>query len=284
MESYLNENTFSLPEGLALIGVYPKFRRANEHALVILSMRLPYWMLEHEGQYHLCVETQHLTAAQIQIAKHDEENRFWPPKPLTTPASQNPTSAWGLLGYVLVLMSVFTAQQHSQITEWGRLDAEAIFNHQAWWRVLTPLFLHADITHLAANLLSGLCFGALAGRIFGARWSWPLILLSGILGNTLTAWLYFPEPHFSIGASTAIFGALGLIVGHEWITLWRHSAGWLNWFQRGLPLFAGLTLLALLGTSGERTDVVAHVSGFLCGLGLGILKNALTPASKQVPN
>jgi rhomboid protease GluP len=42
-----------------------------------------------------------------------------------------------------------------------------------------------------------------------------------------------------------------------------------------LPIAAALALLAFLGTEGERTDVGAHLFGFLAGALLGLLTGYL---------
>ena len=74
-------------------------------------------------------------------------------------------------------------------------------------------------------------------------------------------------PHSTIGASTAVFGALGLLVGHALV--WRRAA------RRGrpawLPIGAALALLAMLGTEGERVDLWAHGFGLATGVALGAI-------------
>jgi len=90
----------------------------------------------------------------------------------------------------------------------------------------------------------------------------------------LNAWVHYPEAHLSIGASTAVFGALGLITGVGlWIALLQPAERWTmpRWL---LPAFGGLTLLGLLGIGDGldmRVDVAAHLSGFLCGGLLGFV-------------
>ena len=72
--------------------------------------------------------------------------------------------------------------------------------------------------------------------------------------------------HTAIGASTAVFAALGIVSA---FTRQR------RWLQRDLrlrrlaPSGAGVLLLAYLGFGGERTDVGAHVAGFAVGLAIG---------------
>lgn len=148
----------------------------------------------------------------------------------------------------------------------GRADAGAIVSGQ-WWRTLTALTLHADLVHLLGNLVFGSCFGYYVGRYLGAGFGWLLILLGGVLGNAVNAFVQAPL-HLSVGASTAVFAALGIL------TAWRWRRGFephTPWRIRFAPLYAGIALLAFTGTAGESTDLGAHLFGFVAGLGLGSL-------------
>src|SRR5205809_421801 len=82
--------------------------------------------------------------------------------------------------------------------ERGSAEESAIL-HGQWWRTVTALTLHADASHLAANLATGLLFAAFVIPRLGAGFTWLAILLSGALGNALNAWGYRGESHDSIG-------------------------------------------------------------------------------------
>ena len=93
------------------------------------------------------------------------------------------------------------------------------------------------------------------------------ILLGAMMGNALDA-IWMPVEQRSIGASTAVFAALGVLSAYAWMI---ESATNLRWAKRLGPLIAGVILLGFLGAGGERTDVVAHVTGFASGCLLGLL-------------
>ena len=101
--------------------------------------------------------------------------------------------------------------------------------------------------------------------------TWLAILLSGALGNAINAWGYRGEWHGTIGASTACFGALGILMGAEVFSRWREpqtrSRG-----QLVLPLGGGLGLLAFLGVGekGGHVDYMAHCWGFVVGAVEGV--------------
>lgn len=164
-----------------------------------------------------------------------------------------------------------TLEAFRWIYEQGRMDTFAIWHEGEFWRVVTPLFLHADIGHLAGNLGFGGLFAWFVVRRWGTISGWWKILLSGVLGNLMLAITYFSTPHLSIGASTAVMGAIGLLAGASARERRDKSdvvgIGWLG--PVGVSLFAAFALFALLGTGGERTDVGAHFWGWLSGILIG---------------
>jgi rhomboid protease GluP len=83
--------------------------------------------------------------------------------------------------------------------------------------------------------------------------------------------------HAAIGASTAVFAALGILSGHAWSA---RPVRWRGGIRRWAPIGAGLMLLAFLGFGGERTDVGAHVLGFAIGAASGFL---LGRAGRRLP-
>jgi membrane associated rhomboid family serine protease len=94
--------------------------------------------------------------------------------------------------------------------------------------------------------------------------------VTGVLGNWSNAWLQEPG-HLSLGASTAVFGAIGCLCASE--ARRRHLL--LEPRARRLaPFGIALVLLAYLGVSGEHTDILAHV----CGLAWGLLVGLALPA------
>ena len=77
-----------------------------------------------------------------------------------------------------------------------------------------------------------------------------------------------PPNHQLLGASTAVFTALGLVAAYGWR---RNLRNWSPWMRRSAPLIGGIALLAFTGTGGENTDLLAHLAGFAVGTGLGAL-------------
>jgi len=134
------------------------------------------------------------------------------------------------------------------------------------YRIVTALMLHADAVHLMGNMVGIAIFGTAVCGIMGRGLGWFMILLTGIFGNFINA-VFLKTGHLSIGASTAIFGAIGILAGHQFLERFRQPG---QRMKAWLPLAGGIALLGFLG-SGAHTDLTAHLFGFLSGLVLAII-------------
>lgn len=216
----------------------------------------------------LCVDAADATRALAHLRQYESENR---PVPFVRIATRIHPQAWiGVVLYALVLLGVALAISSGfwrpEAFEDGALDAGLVQRGQ-WWRAWTALTLHLDANHIVANLGGGIWFGYLAARQLGSGMAWFLIVTGAALANVLEAVLG-PATHQSVGASTAVFTALGLMAAHSWRTRLPLR---LSWARRWAPLVAGVVLLGWLGAAGEgsnavaHVDVVAHVMGFAVG-------------------
>jgi len=192
------------------------------------------------------------------------------PVPVPKEPKLHPRGWTGSILYALIMMGVAYAAGRGWFgfdwLEAGALHGAIPSTHD-WWRVVTALTLHADVGHLISNLVFGVVLGYLASRSLGGGIAWAGILVGAMMGNALDA-LWMPEAQRSIGASTAVFATLGVLSAYAWVL---ETASNLRWAKRLGPLIAGVMLLGFLGAGGERTDVVAHVTGFLSGCMLGVI-------------
>jgi membrane associated rhomboid family serine protease len=281
--SETKQNTAEDAENLAEVGKYPTLEQAHEHGLVILAMREPCLIAESEtpGQYSLQAEP--AAAPQIASELRAYENEKEIPRPAVPDREIFRFSAgWEVYGiWMLALVACFIWQQsHPSFTDHAASSSIGLIGHGEWWRPLTALFLHADVPHLLGNLLSGLFFGTLVARTIGAWRGWALILGCGTIGNVLTSSLTWPEEFTSIGASTAVFGALGILSGLGFSAMLRARVH-LPWARTVAPVLAGIVLLGWLGggQANGNTDVLGHVFGFGSGLTAGIAVGTLSLAT-----
>lgn len=268
---------FTSPEGLSPVAAYASAEEAGEAGLALLAMGEAYWTLLHGDRYVLCVYAGVRDAARREL---EEVERLRNARPAVVERGgpdfrEFRCGPFSFAVYALLLLGFFALQGWIGIAvaEAGRIDAGAVIGQAELWRLVTALTLHTDVVHLVSNLVAGIGFGIFVARFFGAAPGWLLILASGAGGNWLNAWVRHPEAHFSVGASTAVFGALGILTG---IGLWGalREPKWKLTFPRWLvPVLGGLTLLGMLGVGGERgarVDVGAHISGFGVGAVFGI--------------
>ena len=171
-------------------------------------------------------------------------------------------------------------------------DSIAILERGEYYRAATSLLLHGDSFHMGSNLCTGVIFGLLVAMSIGARTGWILIALSGFLGNLINVYHFdaLGTTHRSLGASTAVFGALGILSGYGLIAAFLSPRN-APWARAILPIAGGFALLAWLGFGGGNTDVMAHVFGFAVGAPLGfvagwirILRNQAQPDSAEGDN
>ena len=237
----------------------------NEFGLVLDARSLAYELVEMGGDWALVTAPAIAAIALQELAHYTAEREISREAP---PATQPfAGAAVGALGYAAILLLVaYCAGINLFGVDWLSLGAvSANAGAGEWWRAVTALPLHLDLGHLLGNLLFGIGAGVLASRIFGPGLAWASILGAGATANFMEM-LIAPLSFRSVGASTAVFAALGLLAGFAWrqrLTLRE------RWLYRWAPLIAGISLLAWLGAGSAQVDVLGHLLGFLAGVALG---------------
>jgi len=248
-------------------------RACREAELVLRALGIEHDLVPREGGVHLVVAPSDAPRARAEISAYFEENA---PR-----AEADDEPAWTLVGpwlgvalWALALLVFYGAQAG----DWGGHDWARAGRTVAgrirggeWWRPITALTLHSDLRHLLGNVFFGALFVGPVCQVLGTGLGLWTVLLVGTTGNWLNAMVQRPD-HMSLGASTAVFGALGLLGAFQWRRRLRLRTGAM---RRWTPVIGAVILLGYLGTSGERTDVLAHVTGFLAGLGVGALLGPL---------
>lgn len=260
-------------EEWVIVGHYPNLQEAYDHALVILAMGEACRVAEAKTSGGFDLQAEALSAARVspELEIYRREMALPVRKPVIPREAPLHSPGWGVCAvWMLSLMAAFYWQgQHPTLVGGFTSSSVGLVGRGEWWRPLTALFLHADLAHLVGNLLSGAVFATLVARMIGPVLGWTLILACGTLGNAITSRLTYPEPFNSIGASTAVFAALGILSGLGVAETLRDRAR-LPWLRVTAPILAGLVLLGWLGgANGGNTDVLGHVFGFSSGLVAG---------------
>jgi membrane associated rhomboid family serine protease len=242
-------------------------RRCTERSLVLDSLDIPHEVLQGEAGWAIAVPASDTEAARRELAQYARENLVASPGgPVRLPVYQDALP--GIIGYFVILLVVAWAAGTSLFgRDWvaaGRVDGELLRQGELW-RLVTAQTLHGSLKHLLGNLGFGALFGLFAGRLLGSGVAWLVIVLAACLANELNV-LLLDNSHRSIGASTAVFAALGVVAAYVWSSNFMSQD---RWPYRVGPLVGGLALLAFTGTGDANTDIGAHLMGFVFGFAAG---------------
>jgi membrane associated rhomboid family serine protease len=246
----------------------------SDRALVLAAARIPHQVVDDGISAVVLVPAEHSADAVEELRLYEDENPPVVPKPQKRVTYQDAIP--GVIGYFLVVCAVAGLAGYSYFGyDWfaaGRVDGDLIRNGE-WWRTITALTLHSGARHLVGNLVFGIFFGIFAGRLLGSGVAWLAIVVAGAMGNAANT-LLLESTHRSIGASTAVFAALGLVAGFVWRGQLMSQD---RWSYRYGPIVGGLALLMFTGTGGPDTDIGAHLLGCVCGFRTGMLLTMLGP-------
>lgn len=150
-----------------------------------------------------------------------------------------------------------------ELLQWGanrRLETTG----GEWWRLLSSMFLHGGIMHLILNI-SGLVIAAIfVEPLLGRKKYFILYILSGLCGSLASIWWY-PNT-ISVGASGAIFGLYGAILGLLLTNAFPEGG------KKGILMMIGIYVgINLLWGLTGGIDNAAHIGGLLSGALIGII-------------
>jgi membrane associated rhomboid family serine protease len=241
-----------------------KRSQAELYALVLSAKSIESIVVQDGDAFSLLIAPEDVDQADAELTAHDLENQGQPTE--RKRVSPSPPNIEMLLVYWAVLLFFFAAARRNALSvQWLEIGSAQVGLIRAgeWWRTVTALFLHVSGTHLLSNLAFGTVFLLLLSLVLGPGMTSVAVVTAGAVGNALNA-LIRPASLTSIGASTAIFAAVGLLAALR--QNWRPSSP-RDW----VPLSGGVTLLALLGFGEGQTDILAHVFGFVSGVCVGSL-------------
>jgi rhomboid protease GluP len=253
-------------------GIPPLFarltpERAHTYSIVLASAGIPHAVHPDGSLRTIHVPREWRAEARKAVSLYLSENPAELRSPVRPrePRGRTASALFAVLIAAAVHWAVGSGAGRDAIIAAMGADAEKIVQGE-WYRIITALLLHGDGAHLLANMAAGLLFGTYAALMYGWGLGWLLIVLTGAQGNLLTAWWY-GHSHMSVGASTAVFGALGLCAsGAFWQRRRDHSGRLRPW----VSVAGALALVGWLGTS-PRADLAAHLFGFASGLLYGFL-------------
>jgi membrane associated rhomboid family serine protease len=204
--------------------------------------------------------------ALYELAKYREENRNWPVKAGMETDFAPSFKVMNILVVGLLALLYHFSGPWSNNTIWflrGAGDSTRILQSGDYFRLITALTLHADSVHLMGNCFLSAFLLPFYFSITGNGIGLLLLLLTAGSANFLNVVIHGAGHNF-VGFSTAVFAVIGILC----IAQYRPTKRNLRFF---VPIMAGISLLALLGSGGERTDLGAHLFGLGTGMLVGFL-------------
>jgi rhomboid protease GluP len=171
-----------------------------------------------------------------------------------------------------------------QLMHWGADRPDSVLIQGEWWRIVTAMFVHVGILHLATNMWCLWNLGLLAEPLMGSFGLFAAYLLTGAAGNLLSTFKNWGWPlhdasgavlfQAGAGASGAVFGIAGalIILLKSKVLAVRVPADELKRLRRSVIYFAvinlviGFSINLGAGFTGVEVDNSAHIGGFLTGL------------------
>lgn len=235
-------------------------------SLLLSALNIQHFTAQQDGLSHIFVAEEDAEYARKQIELYLQENKNWPPRQIQDyrlNSSFHPPT-YLVIGALLLFYSVtgpWSGESHW--FNFGQGDSTKILIEGEYYRLITALTLHADIVHLFGNCLLGGFILHFLCKSSGPGLGLLATLFSATLGNYINVYLRGPG-HLFVGFSTAVFAVVGIFVMQTF-----HQKKRLGGFNLILPFMGGLAILAMTGSSGERTDLGAHLFGLLSGIILG---------------
>ena len=169
-----------------------------------------------------------------------------------------------------------------QLMFWGADRPNNVLVFGEWWRIVTAMFVHVGILHLATNMWCLWNLGLLAEPLMGSFGLFAAYILTGAAGNllsTLKNWMYpIHDASGAIlfqagaGASGAVFGIAGALIVLLRSKVLPVPPLEVRKLRKSVIYFAAINLVIGLsinfgsGFTGVEVDNSAHIGGFLCGL------------------
>jgi rhomboid protease GluP len=219
-----------------------------------------------------------------------------PPQSQSPPPPRRPRRGWasapatyllvGINCAVFLLMVVRGSSiwmpSLDQLMQWGADRPNNVLIYGEWWRIVTAMFVHVGIIHLATNMWCLWNLGLLAEPLMGSFGLFAAYILTGAAGNLLsTGYGWYHAIHESpgspffqagAGASGAVFGIAGALIvllNSKRLPIPQYE---LKRLRKSVIYFAAINLVIGLsvnlgkGITGVEVDNSAHIGGFLCGL------------------
>ncbi len=167
----------------------------------------------------------------------------------------------------LIFFILFSINHHGFIVDgnllvkYGAINSNKIVLYNEWWRLITAMFLHLDIFHLAMNMVSLYIIGTIVEQTYNRIIYLLIYIITGITGSLLS--LYLSSYFLLAGASGAIFGLFGLLFGYYLVN--RNIPSISN--QSAISNFWIIIIInILIGFTMPIVAISSHIGGMISGM------------------
>lgn len=160
------------------------------------------------------------------------------------------------------------------LSEWGGKNSVLILEDGHWWRLLTPILLHAGVIHIFSNVAVQLDSGAFFEKEWGSI-RWLIIYLTSAVGSSILSVIIMPQA-VSVGSSGAVMGLFGgklaevLMRMCEPITDEQERVGH-QVRKEQCAMVTCSVIVVMLFSFIPYVDWAAHLGGLVAGLVVGIM-------------
>ena len=160
--------------------------------------------------------------------------------------------------HLLTLAPIFGTQLFNFGVHFNLLISEG-----EYWRLVTPIFLHASFAHLLFNMFSLYIFGPELEQLAGKARFLTIYVLAGLVGNVAT-YLMHDWNYMSVGASGAIYGIFGAFAALVYYTR--------NFMPQLKQIIIPIIVIGIIMTFLQpQINVTAHIAGLVTGFILGMV-------------
>ncbi|MBR4669721.1 MAG: rhomboid family intramembrane serine protease [Butyrivibrio sp.] len=169
---------------------------------------------------------------------------------------------------------------NASIVDAGALITEAVLFGKEWYRIITAMFLHADMEHILSNMLMLVLAGGIVEKHAGHLYYGIMFFASGIVGNVLSMMYEVAAQisRYSLGASGGTMG----IVGYLAFWIFANKKG----VSKNKNLLLRMIFLSVFIIEScflqEGANTIAHLGGFITGFILGYIRIVIMNNNKDM--
>jgi rhomboid protease GluP len=166
-----------------------------------------------------------------------------------------------ILSFILANASNLSqAQSYLLLLTFGGNNSQLILSEGQIYRLLSSMFLHGSITHLAFNMFSLYQLGPLVTQLYSKKSFYLIYFVSGLIGSIFS--IALQNQILSVGSSGAIFGLMGALFVWAIINKKREAIN---------VILINVIINIALGLSLPNIDNLAHLGGFVGGVVVGYI-------------